>query len=54
VGNAFDSFNTTLHQGVGVGVRWQSPVGPVRVDLGFAVDEPGTPWRLHFNLGPDL
>ncbi|CAK0753762.1 translocation and assembly module TamA [Gammaproteobacteria bacterium] len=54
LGNAFDSFNARLRPGVGMGVRWQSPVGPVRVDLGFALDEPGTPWRLHFNLGPDL
>jgi len=54
LGNAFDSFNTTIRVGVGMGVRWQSPVGPVRVDLGFAMNEPGTPWRIHFNFGPDL
>jgi translocation and assembly module TamA len=39
---------------VGAGVRWQSPVGPIRVDLAVAVSEPGTPLRLHFNMGPDL
>ncbi len=34
VGNAFNSFNNLdLRQGTGLGVRWYTPVGPVKVDL---------------------
>ncbi|RCX26377.1 autotransporter assembly complex protein TamA [Thioalbus denitrificans] len=54
VGNALDDWDGELKQGVGAGLRWQSPVGPIRVDLAVAVSEPGTPLRLHFNMGPDL
>jgi translocation and assembly module TamA len=51
-GNAFDSLNEPLLNSVGVGVRWQSPVGPVRLDLAKPLDDDGI--RLHFTLGPDL
>ncbi len=43
-----------LQRGVGLGLRWRSPVGPVRLDLAWALDRRGTPWRIHFNIGPDL
>ena len=55
-GDAFiDSFNVNV--GAGVGVRWRSPLGPIRVDVGFPVqtDLPTeNSWRLHVLLGPDL
>lgn len=51
-GNAFDSLETPLKNSVGVGGRWQSPVGPVRVDLAKPIDDSG--FRIHFTLGPDL
>jgi translocation and assembly module TamA len=35
--------------GVGPGVRWRSPVGPLRVDVARA-SETGK-WRLHFSVG---
>ena len=53
-GDAFDDEAPEFKTGVGVGVRWQSPVGPVRVDLASGLNEPGDTIRLHFNLGPDL
>lgn len=53
-GNALNSWQDALKQGAGFGVRWISPVGPVRIDLAWAVSEPGTPMRLHLNVGPDL
>lgn len=52
-GNALDDFNDDLEQGVGFGVRWKSPVGPVRVDLANAITTDNG-WRLHINIGPDL
>lgn len=53
-GNAIDALRDPLESGAGFGLRWQSPVGPVRVDIASARSRPGRPWRLHINIGPDL
>jgi translocation and assembly module TamA len=46
-----------LNLSVGVGLRWRSPLGPIRIDVGFPI-ESAQPlrqsWRLHVLLGPDL
>ncbi|MBN4667739.1 outer membrane protein assembly factor [Pandoraea nosoerga] len=41
VGTATDDYRrpTPLYHGVGVGLRWRSPVGPVNVDLGYGVHD---------------
>lgn len=54
-GNAFDKdFNDPVKVGAGIGVRWSSPVGPIRVDVGAGVSEKEIPIRLHFFIGPQL
>ncbi|MCK5506003.1 MAG: outer membrane protein assembly factor [Thermodesulfovibrionia bacterium] len=53
-GNAIDELSDTLKKGAGFGVRWRSPVGPVRIDLGFPLDESDKSWRIHVIIGPDL
>lgn len=53
-GNAIDSFDDALRHGSGFGFRWQSPIGPVRIDFASAISKPGEPWRVHINIGPDL
>lgn len=42
-----------LQFGAGVGVRYQTIVGPLRVDLGFPFEAPpGEPsWQVHFSIG---
>ncbi|WP_375752395.1 autotransporter assembly complex family protein [Vibrio sp. HN007] len=41
--------------GTGVGVRWASPVGPVRLDFAWGLQsDPGERFRFHFTLGPEL
>ncbi|MCY1401263.1 Translocation and assembly module subunit TamA [compost metagenome] len=53
-GNSFNDLELpTLKTGVGIGVRWVSPVGPIRLDLAHALDDPGG-IRLHFSMGPEL
>ncbi len=53
-GNAFNTVNEMkLSKGAGVGLRWLSPIGPVRFDLASALDEDGK-LRLHITMGPDL
>src|SRR5688572_9356014 len=55
-GDAFtDQFN--LNASVGVGVRWRSPLGPIRIDFAFPVEHAlplQDSWRLHVLLGPDI
>ncbi len=53
-GNAFNDFSEPLKHGAGIGVRWQSPVGLIRIDVAAALREEGYPLRLHITVGPDL
>ena len=59
MGNAMDDSNFEFKAGAGVGVRWVSPIGPIRIDVAKALD-PIKPddetkgWRLHISMGPDL
>lgn len=43
----FGDASFTPHVGVGVGVRVQSPIGPLRLDYGFGSEGA----QLHFNIG---
>ena len=52
-GNAADTFEQ-LHPviGVGVGLRWRSPVGPLRLDWAYGRETRKS--RIHFNVGITL
>ena len=56
-GNAYgfgtDFDPTNLRLGAGVGVRFFSPLGPLRLDLGYNIDrEPGEKeYQVHFTVG---
>ncbi|HKJ04193.1 MAG TPA: autotransporter assembly complex family protein [Geopsychrobacteraceae bacterium] len=54
IGTATNNFKEPLSVGSGVGLRWITPVGPLRLDLAFALSEPGKPWMIHFSMGPDI
>ena len=55
VGNAFNDWSEPeLKTGVGLGLRWYSVVGPVRVDIAQARDFTGRPWRVHLSVGTPL
>ena len=56
-GDAFSGFgNFRTRVGSGVGLRWRSPVGMVRADIGVPVHDPDgkTGFELHLVIGPDL
>ena len=53
-GDAFDQADIKPSTGVGIGLRWYSPVGPVRLDLAHPLDNPDEDFRIHISLGPDL
>jgi translocation and assembly module TamA len=53
-GNAFDNTaNLTMKVGAGVGVRYKSPLGPIRVDVAVPTDKQRDV-HFYFSLGPDL
>ena len=53
-GSAFEGKSPDMHVGVGVGLRWRSPVGPVRIDIARGLKSPDSPFTLHLNIGADL
>jgi translocation and assembly module TamA len=54
-GNAFEGANIDTKTSLGVGGRWQSPLGPIRIDLARPLaDDANDDWRVHVSLGPDL
>jgi len=52
-GSAFNG-NPDWRTGVGAGVRWRSPVGPVRLDIGHGLDDPDSSFQLYLSVGADL
>ncbi|MCD6060322.1 MAG: surface antigen, partial [Moraxellaceae bacterium] len=53
-GNAFDSAGDPAKVGSGIGIRWVSPVGPIRLDVAWPVSETEKNLRIHFSMGPNL
>lgn len=43
-----------IHTGVGFGVRWRSPVGPIRIDVARGLKNPDSPFQLYLGLGAEL
>jgi translocation and assembly module TamA len=52
-GDAFDD-KPDFHTGVGFGVRWRSPVGPVRFDIAHGLYDPDSQYEIYLNIGADL
>jgi outer membrane protein insertion porin family/translocation and assembly module TamA len=53
------SFNVpvdNLKFSAGFGVRYTTPVGPLRLDIGFPFDPPrgDRSWQIHFSIGPSF
>ena len=53
-GNAMSDFTEPLARGVGVGLRYRSPIGPIRFDLARPLDDLGKARYIHISIGPDL
>ena len=50
------AFNGTpeWRTGIGVGLRWKSPVGPLRIDIARGLNDPDSPFQIYLNIGADL
>lgn len=53
-GNAVDSWEDPMKTSTGVGIRWVSPVGPIRLDLARSMSDPDEGFRIHFSMGAEL
>ncbi|MEH6566742.1 MAG: autotransporter assembly complex family protein [Halopseudomonas sp.] len=53
-GNAVDSPTDPLKTSVGLGIRWVSPIGPLRVDVAQSLSDPDEGYRIHFSMGPEF
>ncbi len=53
IGSAFEN-TPDWHSGVGIGARWRSPVGPVRLDIARGLNQPDSPVQIYLSLGADL
>jgi translocation and assembly module TamA len=53
-GNAVNNFPINLQKGSGLGLVWISPLGPMEVTAGKALDLPGHPIRFQFTMGFDF
>lgn len=53
-GDAFNEEQPDFHTGVGLGLRWRSPVGPVRLDIAHGLYSPDSQYEIYLNIGADL
>jgi translocation and assembly module TamA len=55
IGNAFNDWNDfELRRGAGIGIRWYTIAGALRLDVAQAMDIEGHPLRVHFTIGTPL
>jgi len=55
IGNAFNNWDDPdLKRGIGIGIRWYSFAGEIRVDIAQAIDFEGKPIRYHLTIGTPL
>lgn len=48
------SAQDVLKPAAGLGFRWRSPVGMLRLDVATPLDEEEDQFQIHFSIGPDL
>ena len=54
-GNAFNRWEDyDAKVGAGFGVRWRSPVGMARIDIGFPLDDSGELLQVYITVGPEF
>lgn len=53
-GNATRELQTDFKSAIGVGFRYRTQIGMIRIDLAHPLDDDSSNFRLHLTVGPDL
>jgi len=53
-GNAYNLDDISIKAGAGLGVRWYSPIGPIRLDFALPLHESDSSFQIHFAAGARL
>jgi len=53
-GNAYNIDNIRIKTGAGLGLRWYSPIGPIRVDFAVPLSQSESSFQIHFAAGTRL
>lgn len=53
-GNAYNPGNIDIKTGTGIGLRWLSPIGPIRLDFAVPLNETDSSFQFHFAAGGHL
>lgn len=53
-GNAFNTTGDEFENSVGVGLRWRSKIGVVKIDIAQSISDGERAPRLHVSVGPEL
>ena len=54
-GNAFNDWDDIDEKlGAGFGIRWRSPVGLARIDIGFPLDDAEDSFQIYITVGPEF
>lgn len=53
-GNAFHGSNDTVQVSMGGGIRINTPIGPIKMDLARPLTDHHHHWRVHLQIGPEL
>lgn len=53
-GSSFNQNKITKNYAVGPGIHYISPIGAIKLDVGYSISEESPSWRIHLNLGAEL
>jgi translocation and assembly module TamA len=53
-GDAFDGGSPSFRTGVGIGARYKSPVGPIKLDIARGLDDADSPFTIGLSIGADF
>lgn len=53
-GTATNDFDEEIQVGTGLGLRWLTPIGPVRIDYAFAITDDTRTGRFSITIGPEI
>jgi len=53
-GSAFRKNEFKAVYSIGPGIHYISPVGAIRLDVGYSISKDNPSWRIHFNLGAEF